>query len=127
MLLSALMGSGLVGSALILFFSVLLPSQDLSFLFGAGFVTFTLGLSGGFVPFPSIADFVSWLQWISPCKYSLEALSLGLFPGWEETIVEAVELDSSSTVSANIAALFCMYVILNIGTMIALSKKREVR
>jgi hypothetical protein len=129
MLLSALMGSGLVGSALVLFFSVLLPSQDLAFLFGAGFVTLSLGLSGGFVPFPSIARAVSWLQWISPCKYSLQALSLGFFLGTpeEETIVAAVALDRPSTVTANIAVLFLIYFILAIGTMLALSMKREVR
>jgi hypothetical protein len=128
MLLSALMGSGLVGSALVLFFCVLLPSQDLAFLFGSGFVTLSLGLSGGFVPFPSIGDFVSWLQWISPCKYSLQALSLGFFLGPEgETIVKAVELDRPSTVTANIAVLFLMYFMLAIGTIIALSAKREVR
>jgi hypothetical protein len=127
-LLSALIGSGLVGSALVLFFSVLLPSQDLAFLFGAGFVTFSLGLSGGFVPFSSIGDFVGWLQWISPCKYSLQALLLGFFRGSEEeAIIEAAEFDRPSTVTANIAVLFFIYVILAIGTMFALSKAREVR
>jgi hypothetical protein len=128
MLLSALMGSGLVGSALILFVSVLLPIQDLAFLFGAGFVISSLGLSGGFVPFPKLGVFVSWLRWISPCKYSLQALSLGFFRGSGlETIVEAIELDRPVTVTANIAVLFLIHVILAIGTMLALSKKREVR
>jgi hypothetical protein len=128
MLLSALIGSGLVGSALVLFFSVLLPSQDLAFLFGAGFVTFSLGLSGGFVPFSSINDFVGWLQWISPCKYSLQALLLGFFRGSEEgAIIEAVEFDRPSTVTANIVVLFFMYVMLAISTVLALSKAREVR
>lgn len=43
---SVIVMSGLAGSSIILFFCVLVPSQDLAFIFGSGFVTISLGMSG---------------------------------------------------------------------------------
>jgi hypothetical protein len=91
-----------------------------------------------------ICDFVAWsLRWICTVNINWRlrqlvamdkplncfvgsrcTLSLGFFRGSEvETIVEAVELDLPSIVTANNAVLFLIYVILAIGTMLALSKK----
>jgi len=128
-LLSALMASNLVGSNTILFFSVLMPSQEFTFLMGADVVCFSMGLSGGFVPFSSIRNFASWLQWFSPCKYSLQALTIGIFrgSGEKEAMLEAMEMNHPSTVSANIAVLFLMYAILAAGIMFSLSRKRNLR
>ena len=127
--LSALIASNLVGSNLILFLSILMPSQDLTFLAGAGIVCLSLGTSGGFVPFPSIHGFVGWLQWISPCKYSLQALALAFYQGSPkgELILESTGLNSPGTVSTNLAVLLAFYVCLAVATVITLSKKRIKR
>jgi hypothetical protein len=47
----------------------------------------------GFVPFAAMQDFIVWLQWISPIKYSLQAFAISEFSGTETTIVELLELD----------------------------------
>jgi len=126
--LSALIASGLTGSSLILFFSILMSSQDLAFLLGSGVVTVSLGLSGGFVSFPSNAEFIRWLQWISPCKYSLQALVIGYYKGTEgEILVEAAQLNQPATTTANIGVLFLMFAGWAIGTMLALNRRLEVR
>lgn len=125
---SGLVASGLTGSALVLFFCILLPSQDLAFLVGACFTTLSLGISGGFVPFPQIESFISWLQWLSPCKYSLQALAIAYFKGESgDDILDSWELNRPATISANIGVLILMYGLLSIGTMCVLSQKREIR
>ena len=127
-LLSALIASGLTGSVLVLFFSILMPTHDLAFLLCSGVVTISLGLSGGFVPFPSVQDFISWLQWMSPCKYSLQALAIGHFEGTDsESFVAMMGLDRPSTVTANIGALFAFFAFWAIGSMCALYRQRERR
>ena len=126
-LLSALMAGGLTGSALVLFFAILMPSQDLAFVVGAGVVCFSLGMSGGFVPFPEMEDFITWLQWISPCKYTIQALLIGYASVEDSIAVQALDFDQPATVSANIGVLFLMFAILSVGTMVALSRQREVR
>lgn len=127
-LLSALIASGLTGSAVVLFFSVFMPSQDLAFLVGSAFVTLSLGLSGGFVPFTAIEDFISWLQWISPCKYSLQALAVGYYQGTDGmAIVEHAGLDRPSGVTANIGVLFAMFAAWAVATMLVLKRQREIR
>jgi ABC-type multidrug transport system permease subunit len=127
--LGALIVSGLTGSVLVLFHAIVLPSQDLAFLAGSGAVTISLALSGGFVPFPSIEDFISWLQWISPCKYTLQALALTFFRGttYENLVHEIYAFDKPPTVSSNIGVLLAFFAALAGGTMFALSRQREVR
>eukprot|EP00977_Amphora_coffeiformis_P026666 scaffold28921_cov191-Amphora_coffeaeformis.AAC.7 len=67
-------------------------------------------------------------QWFSPCKYSLQALSLSYYKGDDgEAFLNSIELDRPETVSANIAVLFAIYGALAVGTMIILSQQREVR
>jgi ABC-type multidrug transport system permease subunit len=104
------------------------PSQDLAFLAGSGVVTVALGVSGGFVPFPSMEDWISWLQWVSPCKYSLQALAIGQFGNSNsEIILEVSALNTPNSVSANIGVLLGFYVVFTVGTVLALSRQREVR
>jgi hypothetical protein len=127
--LGALIVSGLTGSVLVLFHAIVLPSQDLAFLAGSGAVTISLALSGGFVPFPSIEAFISWLQWVSPCKYTLQALALTFFRGttYEDLVNEIYAFDKPATVSCNIGVLIAFFAVLAGGTMFALSTQREVR
>jgi ABC-type multidrug transport system permease subunit len=127
--LGALIVSGLTGSVLVLFHAIVLPSQDLAFLAGSGAVTISLALSGGFVPFPSIEDFISWLQWVSPCKYTLQALALTFFreTAYEDLVQEVYAFDNPPTVSGNIGVLIAFFAVLAGGTMFALSRQREVR
>lgn len=124
--LSVIISSGLTGSALTLFFSILMNSQDLAFLASACVVTISLGVSGGFVQFSSIPSPVQWLQWVSPCKYSLQGLTIGFFQKTNaEFVVRDAELNEPSTVSANIGVLFIMYMAFAISTVIVLGTKRE--
>jgi hypothetical protein len=74
--LAVLMPSGCLGSGVVFLCSVLLPSQDIAFAVGSGFVTLGLAVSGAFVPTSRIPDFASWLQWVSPVKYTFQALSI---------------------------------------------------
>jgi hypothetical protein len=129
MILSGLIVSGLTGNAMVLFSSVLVSSQDLAFLLAAGLVCFSLGMSGGFVAFPLMRDFISWLQWLSPVKYSLQALSLSYLKGSTqgEAYLDAAGLDQPETAAANLGVLLAFYGILACVTILVLSKQREVR
>ena len=103
-------------------------SQDLAFLVGSGAVIVFLAMSGGFVPFPFIEDWISWLQWISPVKYTFQAFAWGLF---EQTptseVLQTLELDTPSGVSKNIACLIGFFILCTIGSVLALSRQKEVR
>jgi ABC-type multidrug transport system permease subunit len=70
--LAILVPSGCLGSAIVFLCAVLLPSQDLAFAVGSGAVTLSLAVSGAFVPLPRIPSFASWLQWVSPVKYTFQ-------------------------------------------------------
>ena len=108
--------------------SIVAFSQDLAFLVGSGNITLSLALSGGFVPFPYIGDWIAWLQWISPVKYSFQAFAwslLGQTPS--EYILEMLDLDTPSSVGSNIGALFGFFVLLAVGSVFALSRQKEVR
>lgn len=120
--------SGLAGSSIILFFCILVPSQDLAFILGSGFVTVCLGMSGGFVPFTEIKGFVRWLEWISPCKYSLQGLALAMYKGTDnETFIDMIALNSPNTVSANIGAVGLVYILFALGSVFVLGRTREKR
>lgn len=127
--LGALIVSGLTGNALVLFHAMALPSQDLAFMAGSGVVTISLALSGAFVPFPQMEDFISWLQWVFPCKYSLQSLSLAVFQGtrYEDLANEIYAFDNPATVSGNMGVLFAFTGVLAVGTVFAMSRQREVR
>lgn len=127
--LGVLITSGLVGSTIVMFHAIVLPSQDLSFLAGSGVVTIGLALSGGYVPFPEMRGLVSWLQWFSPCKYSLQALSLTLFTGtpYLSVVQEIYAFNEPPTVSGNTFVLALIFVGLAVGAIVALSRQREMR
>lgn len=118
----------MVGNSLVLFLSMALWSQDIVFLVGSAGTSVFLAASGGFVPFPSMESWIKWLQWISPIKYSLQAFGLTLFKGTNTSaILVALELDTPSSISANMGVLVGCFVTLGIFTMAALSRQKEVR
>ena len=124
--LAIFIASGLVGSNLVLLCSIIMPSQELAFLSGSGWVTFALGLSGGFVPFSLMRGFIRWGEWISPVKFSVQALSIQFFQGTPmgESILESRELNRPDTVTTNVVILLCINVILVAVTIAALSNQR---
>jgi len=126
-LLSVLSLSGVLGNAIILLLSVVMVSQDLAFLLGSSFVTVCLAASGGFVPFTAMEEWIVWVQWISPVKYSLQGFAAGLFRGTDTTYASLIELDTPDTVSANCAVLVAFFGTFAILTMLALSLQKEVR
>ena len=108
--------------------SIIAFSQDLAFLVGSANTILFMSLSGGFVPFPYIKDWIVWLQWISPVKYSFQAFAwslLGQTPS--QYILEMLNLDAPSSVGSNIGALFGFFVLLAVGSVFALSRQKEVR
>jgi hypothetical protein len=121
--------SGLVGSNLVLLFAIAMPSQELAFLSGAGFVTFALGVSGGFVPFGLLQGFIQWGEWISPAKYSVQALSIHFFRGSPvgDGVLESRDLERPQSITSNIVTLLCFNGVLVVLTIVALSTKRLKR
>ena len=69
---------------------------------------------------------VRWVQWISPVKYSLQAIVIS-YLGNDNEAVEGLEFDKPATVSANIGVLYVFFVILTIGSVVNLHSKRQVR
>lgn len=108
--------------------SILAFSQDLAFLVCASNVVVFLAVSGGFVPYPYIEDWIAWLQWISPIKYSFQAFCCALLSGTStEVLLEELELDTPPSVSYNIVIVIGIFVIFAAGSTIGLSRQREVR
>jgi hypothetical protein len=108
--------------------SIVSFSQDVAFLVGSGNTVVFLAVSGGFVPFPYIEDWIAWLQWISPVKYSFQAFAwtlLGQTPS--EDVLEMLDLDTPSYVGSNIGILIGVYVLCAVGSLFALSRQKEVR
>ena len=102
-------------------------------MIGSGLVTAFLVLSGGFVPFPYIEDWIAWLQWISPIKYSYQAftsclLSPCLLSQTDTSgLLEMFELDAPEGVSSNIGILIGIFGVSAACSVLALSRQREVR
>jgi len=120
--------NGLVGNGLVLTTSMFCVSQDLTFLVGSGGVVIFLAASGGFVPFRFMEDWIVWLQWISPIKYSFQAFVLLLFEGTSTAqLLQINELDKPETASANIWILVLVFVLSALASSIALARQREVR
>lgn len=120
--------NGLVGNTLVLLISTLAISQDLAFVIGSGGVVIFLALSGGFVPYPLMQDWIVWLQWISPIKYSFQTFVLILFEGTSTAeLLERNELDRPGTANANIGILFAIFMITALASSIAMARQREVR
>ena len=105
-----------------------MPSQDLAFLVGSGSVTIFLAVSGGFVPFPFIAKWVVWLQWISPVKYSFQAFAWSLLSGTSaNALLDSLELNTPEGVGLNLGILIGVYVRCVILSVMALMTQKEVR
>jgi len=85
-----------------------------------------MGLSGGFAPFSAMPQAVRWLQWISPFKYSLQALAVGHF-GKDSPFAAALELDTPGSVSSNTAVLYLIFGLFSVASVVILKGKREVR
>ena len=108
--------------------SIALFSQDLAFLVSAANVVVSLAASGGFVPYPYIEDWIKWMQWISPIKYSFQAFSWSLFTETSTSeLLEVLELDTPASVGSNLLILIGIYILSAIGSAFALSRQREVR
>ena len=106
----------------------MLWSQDLAFLVGSGNIVLYLASSGGFVPFPYMKDWIVWLQWISPIKYSFQAFAWVLLSEIPTTVLlESDELDPLPSVGANVVILIAFFILYTIGSVIALSRQQEVR
>lgn len=120
--------NGLVGNNLVLMTSIFCPTQDLTFLVGSGGTVIFLVLSGGFVPYPFMEDWIVWLQWISPVKYSLQACALILFEGTSTAKVLVMnKMNTPGTASANIGILFAVFALCGLASSIGLRRQREVR
>jgi hypothetical protein len=89
--------------------------------------TIAMGMSGGFAPFSAMVKAVRWLQWISPFKYSLQAMMIGYTGKENPVVVEMLELDKPSTASGNTCVLYLMFLILSVLSVVILKRKREVR
>ena len=80
------------------------------------------------MPFPKIPEGAAWLQWVSPCKYTLQALSIIQFEGSSvELLLDQAALNRPPTVSANLGVLALMFAALAVGSIWVLSMQREVR
>jgi len=120
--------SGVVGNSMVMIVSILMFSQDLAFLVGSGIVTSCLALSGGFVPFPYIEDWIAWLQWVSPIKYSFQAFTWSLLSGTDTVgLLEMLELNAPKGVSTNIGILVGVFGLCAACSVFVLSRQREVR
>jgi hydrogenase-4 membrane subunit HyfE len=125
-IMASMIASGLTGSALVQFFTILAPSQDLAFTAGSGVTTLALGLSGGFVPFPFMRAFIRWAQWFSPCKYSLQALLISYSMDTDREIrLDGLDLNKPDTIFANMMVLFAMFFLLAVSSTITLAHQRE--
>ena len=120
--------SGILGNALVLLTSIIAFSQDLAFLIGSANTIVFLAVSGGFVPYPYIEDWIVWLQWVSPIKYSFQAFAWALLSNTPTTdLLHELELDTPQSVSTNIVILIGIFVFCVAGSMMALSRQKEVR
>ena len=125
---SVLILSGLVGSAIILCSSILLPTQDIAFLFGSTVVTISLSISGGFLPFTAMPNVPYALQWISPIKYSYQALALSLLKGTSaEKLIDLAGYNSPGSVTENLLILTGFLTILSLLTIVGMTRIKEVR
>jgi len=125
---SILIMSGLVGSTIILCCSIWLPTQDLSFLVGSTIVTISLSLCGGFLPYTSMPDVPHALQWLSPIKYSFQAMALALLNGTSaEKVIDLAGYNTPGTITENMCILGGIFIVLAILSAIGMTRVKEVR
>lgn len=105
-----------------------MPSQDIAFAIGAGANTVFLAASGAFVATPDIPAATRWLQWISPCKYSYQALNIAQFAGSKyEDFLRTEALDAPGTVTKNVGVLAAFAVAIAAATALVLHFQQERR
>ena len=127
-ILSALFTSGLVGSTIVFFCSMALPTQDLAFIFGSTIVTISLAMSGGFLPFGDMLPLSYSIQWISPVKYSLQALLISQLIGTSaERMLDVKEYNTPMTVTENLIVLLGIFTLLSVLSAVAMIRVREQR
>ena len=122
--------SGLVGSCMVFCASIWLPTQDLAFLSSSTIVTtcISLALSGGFLPFTSMPDLPSSIQWLSPIKYSFQAWAISELTGTSaEKVIDIGGYNTPPTVTQNLLILWGIFVVLSILSTIGMARVKEVR
>ena len=125
---SILIMSGLVGSTIVLCCSIWLPTQDLSFLVGSTIIALSLSLCGGFLPYTSMPDIPHALQWLSPIKYSYQAMALALLKGTSaEKIIELAGYNTPDSITENVSILGGIFLVLAIFCVIGIIRVKEVR
>ena len=125
---SILIMSGLVGSTTIFCCSIWLPTQDLAFLVGSTIVTISLSLCGGFLPYTSMPDVPHALQWLSPIKYSFQAMALALLNGTSaEKVIELAGYNTHGSITENVCILGAIFVVLAILSAIGMTRVKEMR
>lgn len=126
--LSILMMAGLVGSTMVLCCAMWLPSQDLTFLVSSTIVTIALALSGGFLAFADMPALPYAIQWISPVKYSYQALLISQLKGTSaEKVLDISEYNSPPTIMGNIGVMCAFFVVIAGLTVIAMTRVKEIR
>ena len=110
--------------------SIWLPTQDLAFLSSSTIVTtcISLALSGGFLPFTSMPDLPSSIQWLSPIKYSFQAWAISELTGTSaEKVIDIGGYNTPPTVTQNLLILWGIFVVLSILSTIGMARVKEVR
>lgn len=125
---SILVVSGLVGSTIVFCCSIWLPTQDLAFVTGSTVVTISLSLCGGFLPFTQMPDIPRTFQWISPVKYSFQAMAIAQLKGTSaEKVIDIAGYDTPASISDNIWILYGIFLFLSLLTMVGMTRVKEVR
>ena len=127
-ILCVLIFSGLVGSTIILCCSIALPNQDVAFTIGSTISTISLAISGGFLPFNKMPNLPFAMQWVSPVKYSFQALMNATLRGTSaEKLLDIAEYNTPPTISENIGVLFAIFFVFSIITAFSLARVKEHR
>lgn len=118
-----------VGNSIVLLASITFAAQDLAFLVGAGAVLVSTCFSGSLVAFPSLPEAIAWFQWVTPVKYSIQALIIHQFKGTPnyDIIVDAGEFNRPDTITSNVGVLLAMFAATTFMTIFILARQREIR
>jgi len=127
-IMSILIASGLVGSTVVFCCCIWLRTQDLAFLVGSTIVTVGLSLCGGFLPFTVMPVIPRTLQWISPIKYSFQAMAIAQLKGTSaEKVIDIAGYNTPASISENVWILYGIFVVFSLLTVIGMSRVKEVR
>ena len=120
--------SSATGSAIVLLCATSIKSQELAFTVGSAVVSISLAMSGGFVTFSQLPDHISWLQWVSPCKYSFQSLVISQCQSTKfEPLLGTLQLTDPATPEANVGVLALMYILIMLTSVVVLLRQPEVR